>query len=51
MVLDGARPRSADLVAAHGALQPLGVETYFELVLDESWRDDVPGGDRRGRRR
>ena len=42
MVLPGARPRSADLVAAHGALRPLGVEAYFELVLDESWRDSVP---------
>jgi hypothetical protein len=42
LVLDGPRPRSADLVAAYRALQPLGVETYFELVLDESWRDSVP---------
>jgi hypothetical protein len=42
MVLDGPRPRPADLVATYRALQPLGVETYFELVLDESWRDSVP---------
>lgn len=42
LVLDGPRPRPADLVAAYRALQPLGVETYFELVLDESWRDSVP---------
>jgi hypothetical protein len=42
MVLPGARPSSAELVAAHGALRPLGVETYFELVLDESWRDSLP---------
>jgi hypothetical protein len=42
LVLDGPRPSSADLIAAYRALQPLGVETYFELVLDESWRDSVP---------
>jgi hypothetical protein len=42
LVLDGPRPRPADLVATYRALQPLGVETYFELVLDESWRDSVP---------
>src|SRR5215213_10391301 len=42
LVLDGPRPKPADLVAAYRALQPLGVETYFELVLDESWRDSVP---------
>jgi hypothetical protein len=42
MVLPGARPRSADLVAAHSALRPLGVEAYYELVLDESWRDSIP---------
>jgi hypothetical protein len=40
--LDGARPASADLVTAYGLLQPLGVETYFELVLDRSWRDSLP---------
>ncbi len=42
LVLDGPRPSSTDLVAAYRALQPLGVETYFELVLDESWRDSLP---------
>jgi hypothetical protein len=42
LALDGSRPRPADLVATYRALQPLGVETYFELVLDESWRDSVP---------
>lgn len=42
LVLPSARPKSADLVAAHFALRPLGVETYYELVLDESWRDSVP---------
>jgi hypothetical protein len=40
--LDGPRPRSADLVAAYRELEPLGVEAYFELVLDDSWRDSVP---------
>lgn len=42
LLLDGPRPKSADLVAAYRTLQPLAVETYFELVLDESWRDSVP---------
>ena len=42
MPLDGPRPRSSDLVDAHRELRPLGVEAYFELVLDESWRDSVP---------
>jgi hypothetical protein len=42
LVLDGPRPRPADLVATYRALQPLGIETYFELVLDESWRDSIP---------
>jgi hypothetical protein len=42
LVLDGPRPRPADLVAAYRELQPLGVETYFELVFDERWRDSVP---------
>jgi hypothetical protein len=40
--LKGARPASADLVTAYGLLQPLGVETYFELVLERSWRDSLP---------
>ena len=42
LVLDGPRPRPGDLVATYRALQPLGVETYFELVVDESWRDSIP---------
>ena len=42
LVLGGPRPQSSDLVADYRALQPLGVETYFELVLDDGWRDDVP---------
>ena len=42
LVLDGPRPRSADILATHRALEPLGVETYFELVFDERWRDSVP---------
>jgi len=42
LVLDRPRPRPADLVATYRTLQPLGVETYFELVLEDSWRDSVP---------
>jgi hypothetical protein len=42
IALAGARPLSADLVAAYTALRPLDVETYFELVFDEGWRDSVP---------
>jgi hypothetical protein len=42
LVLDGPRPPSADLLAAHRAVEPLGTEIYFELVLDEGWRDSVP---------
>jgi hypothetical protein len=42
LVLPRARPLSADLVAAYSALRPLDVETYFELVFDDGWRDDVP---------
>jgi hypothetical protein len=40
--LDGARPRSADLLAACRELEPLGVTTYFELVLDDAWRNSLP---------
>jgi hypothetical protein len=36
------QPRPADLLAASRALERLGVEVYFELVLDEGWRNDVP---------
>jgi hypothetical protein len=42
LVLSGPRPPAAELVGTHRALRPLGVETYFELILDESWRDSVP---------
>jgi hypothetical protein len=42
LVLGGPRPRPADLLEARRALEPLGVESYFELVLDEIWRDSVP---------
>jgi hypothetical protein len=37
------QPRPADLLAAHRALEGLGAEIYFELLLEEgSWRNDVP---------
>jgi hypothetical protein len=36
------RPESAELVAAYSALRPLGIETYFELVFEDRWRDSVP---------
>jgi len=42
LVLADPRPLSADLVAAYTALRPLGVETYFELLVEDGWRDDVP---------
>ena len=42
LVLPSARPSSAELVAAYRALRPLEVETYFELVFDDGWRDNVP---------
>ena len=42
LVLPSARPQSAELVAAYRALRPLDVETYFELVFDDGWRDNVP---------
>jgi hypothetical protein len=35
-------PRPADLLAAHRALETLGVEIYFELIFDDGWRNDVP---------
>jgi hypothetical protein len=40
--LEGARPRPADLLAAYRSLEPLDVTTYFELVIDDGWRDSVP---------
>lgn len=42
LVLSSPRPSSAELVAAYRALRPLDVETYFELVVDDGWRDSVP---------
>jgi hypothetical protein len=41
-VLDAPRPRPQDLIAAYRELEPLGVETYFELVFDDGWRDSLP---------
>ena len=35
-------PSPADLLAAHRAIEPLGVEIYFELIFDDGWRNDVP---------
>jgi hypothetical protein len=40
--LSSGRPESGELLAAYRALGPLGVESYFELVFDEGWRDSVP---------
>jgi hypothetical protein len=36
------QPRPADLLDVYRTLAPLGAETYFELVLDEGWRNDLP---------
>jgi hypothetical protein len=35
-------PAPADLLATYRSLRPLGVEVYFELALDDGWRDSVP---------
>ena len=35
-------PPPPDLLAASQALEPLRVETYFELVFADGWRNDVP---------
>ncbi len=40
--LKSPRPQPSDLVEIYRALQPLGVETYFELVIDDRWRESVP---------
>jgi hypothetical protein len=40
--LSAPRPRPSDLLAAFRALEPLAAEIYFELILDESWRDSIP---------
>lgn len=42
LVLSGPRPASTDLVETYSLLHPLGVETYFELVFDATWRDSLP---------
>ncbi len=42
LALASTNPRPADLLAAYSALEPLGVEVYFELLFDEGWRNDVP---------
>lgn len=36
------RPRSTELLLAAQALRSLSDEVYFELVLEERWRDTVP---------
>ena len=40
--LHGPRPRPDELIASYRKIEALGVETYFELVLDDDWRDSVP---------
>jgi hypothetical protein len=40
--LDAPRPRPADLLGAFQKLEPVGAEVFFELVLDDGWRDSVP---------
>jgi hypothetical protein len=40
--LPGPRPRPDELIASYRTIEPLGLETYFELVLDDGWRDSVP---------
>jgi hypothetical protein len=42
LALQAPRPDPQDLIATHRELEPLGVETYFELVFDDGWRDSVP---------
>jgi hypothetical protein len=42
LVLQAARPCAQDLIATYRELEPLGVETYFELVFDGGWRDSLP---------
>jgi hypothetical protein len=40
--LHGPRTRPDELMASYRTVEPLGVEKYFELVLDDGWRDSVP---------
>jgi hypothetical protein len=42
LVLPSARPDSVELLRMHAEIRPLAVEAYYELVLDQSWRDSVP---------
>jgi hypothetical protein len=42
LVLGGPRPGSEELIATYTLLRPLGVEMYFELVFDWTWRDSLP---------
>jgi len=42
LALASPQPRPADLLAASRALERLDVEVYFELVLGDGWRNDVP---------
>jgi hypothetical protein len=41
-VLPAPRPDPQNLLGTVRKLEPLGVETYFELVFDQGWRDNVP---------
>lgn len=40
--LDSPRPDSRDLLRLSHSLRELSAEVYFELVLEERWRDTVP---------
>jgi hypothetical protein len=40
--LSSPRPRPSDLLDAFRRLDPLAPEIYFELVLDDGWRDSIP---------
>jgi hypothetical protein len=42
LALATSQPRPADLLATYRVLEPLASEVYFELVLDEGWRNDLP---------
>ena len=41
-LLEAARPDSRQLLLTAQSLRALSDEVYFELVLDERWRDSVP---------
>ena len=40
--LSAPRPRPADLLETFRELEPAGVEVFFELMLDDGWRDSIP---------